>query len=183
MIQNLMRKLPLNINRREQMFIMAGAGFILVFLVFLLLIEPVFQKRARLLDKITQKQQSLVEMRMMRSEYQALESRSREVQQLYSERPEDFTLFSFMDRLAGETGIKDNISYMKPGSTQDQASGASIASVELKLEDVTMKELTSYLYHVETSKSMVRIEKLSISGDGEENRLLTVVMQAKTLET
>lgn len=183
MIHKLMRMIPLNISRREQMFLVLGGCFVLVFLVFLLLIEPVFQKREQLGSKITEKRQDLAEMKLMRRELQQLRSRSEEAEQRFSRRPEDFTLFSFMDRLAGETGIKDNISYMKPGSSRDESSGLKTVSVELKIEDVTLEQLTSYLYQIETSNSMVRIEKLSISRQGEEESLLSVVMQAKTYET
>lgn len=183
MIHKLMRMIPLNISRREQMFLVLGGCFVLVFLVFLLLIEPVFQKREQLGSKITEKRQDLAEMKLMRRELQQLRSRSEEAEQRFSQRPEDFTLFSFMDRLAGETGIKDNISYMKPGSSRDESSGLKTVSVELKIEDVTLEQLTSYLYQIETSNSMVRIEKLSISRQGEEESLLSVVMQAKTYET
>ncbi|MFP4255656.1 MAG: type II secretion system protein GspM [Desulfobacterales bacterium] len=184
MINKFLRMKPLlNISRREQMFLMLGGCFVLVFLIFLLLVEPVFQKREQLGNKITEKRQDLVEMKVMRRELQQLRSRSEKAEQLFSQRQEDFTLFSFMDRLAGQTGIKDNISYMKPGSSRDESSDLKTASVELKIEDVTLEQLISYLYKVETSKSMVRIERLSVSGSGEGESLLSVVMHAKTYET
>ncbi|MCF8025722.1 MAG: type II secretion system protein M [Desulfobacteraceae bacterium] len=183
MIREILRMVPLNISSREKLFLGAGAGFVLLFLIFLLLIQPVFQKRTQLAGKLAAKQQSLSEIKQMYREYQSLQSRTQKAEKRYSERPEGFTLFSFMDRLAGETGIKENITYMKPGSTEDESRGLKISHVELKLQDVTIEELISYLFHIETSKSMVRINRLSISREGEGKSLLSVVMQAETFET
>ncbi|MCF8110779.1 MAG: type II secretion system protein M [Desulfobacteraceae bacterium] len=180
MIQDFFRMIPVNISRREKLFLGGGGCFVLVFLIFLLLIQPVFQKREQLSDKLVVKQQELVEMREMRVRYQALESRAKMAEKRYSERAGDFTLFSFMDRLAGNTGIKDNISYMKPGTQEDKATGLKVTYVELKIQDITLEELISYLYFVETSESMVTVDKLTVSREGGENGLLSVVMQAKT---
>ncbi|MFP4452758.1 MAG: type II secretion system protein GspM [Desulfobacterales bacterium] len=183
MIQDFLRMIPVNISRREKLFLGAGGGFVLVFLIFLLLIQPVFQDRTQLAEKLDVKQQNLVEMQEMSLQYQSLESRAKRTEQRYSQRSEDFTLFSFMDRVAGNTGIKDNISYMKPGSEEDEQSGMQMTYVELKIQDITLEELVSYLYYVETSESMVSVNKLTITREGEENGLLSAVMQAKSFET
>lgn len=87
-----------------------------------------------------------------------------------------------MDKLAGETGIKGNITYMKPGSSEDESSGLKVSHVELKLQDITLEELISYLFNVETSESMVRINRLSIAREGEGKSLLTVIIQAEAFE-
>lgn len=182
MIQDFLRMIPVNISRREKLVLGGGGCFVLVFFIFMLLIQPVFQNRAQFAEKLEVKQQNLVEMQEMCRQYQALESRAKRAEQRYSERAEDFTLFSFMDRLAGNTGIKDNISYMKPGSTEDKSSGMQVTYVELKIQDITLEELVSYLYYVETSESMVRVDKITISREGQQDGLLSVVLQAKTFE-
>ncbi|MFW5958150.1 MAG: type II secretion system protein GspM [Desulfosalsimonas sp.] len=175
--------IPVNISRREKLFLGGGICFLILFLIFVLLIQPVFQKRAQISDELAVKQQNLAEMIEMRRRYQALESRAKKAEKQYSERAEDFRLFSFMDRLAGNTGIKENVSYMKPGSEEDESTGLKMTYVELKLEDITLEELISYLYFVETSESMVTVDKLTVSREGEEDGMLSVVLQAKTYET
>jgi hypothetical protein len=88
-----------------------------------------------------------------------------------------------MDRVAGETRIKKNITYMKPTSTTDETTGVKISYVELKFQDVTMEDLAAYLFKVETSENMVRVNRLSVSKAGETDGLLSVVMQAEAVET
>ncbi|MFP3981177.1 MAG: type II secretion system protein GspM [Desulfobacterales bacterium] len=174
--------MPINLNRREKLFVGSGAGFLLVFLVFLFLIQPVFENRAELEVKLEQKKQILTEMRTMRRQFQSLQARSEKAKAQYQQRPAGFTLFSFMDRLAGETGFKKNISYMKPSSSVDEDTGLKMTYVELKLQDVTLEDLTSYLFRVETSEHMVRINSLTISKPGAEKGLLSVVMKAEAVE-
>lgn len=173
--------IPINLNRREKLFVASGVGFLLVFLAFLFLIQPVFANRAALESKLEQKKQTLSEMRAMRRELQSLQSRSDKAKAQYRQRTAGFTLFSFMDRLAGETGLKKNISYMKPSTSVDESSGLKMTYVELKLQDVTLKDLSSYLFRVETSQNMVRINSLTISKPGAEKGLLSVVMRAETV--
>lgn len=182
MIRSILRAVPINVSSREKLFLTAGAGFVLVFFLFIFLIEPVFSQRAGLEEKIAEKRTELAEMQRMSREYRTLEAGMAKAEQRFSNRDEDFTLFSYMDRLAGETGIKDNISYMKPGSSADEASGLEISTVELKIQDVTLEQLASYLFHVETSESMVTVESLSVSREGGEDGLLSAVMKARTFE-
>lgn len=175
--------IPININRREKLVLGAGGGFLILFFVFLFLIQPVFENRAALRQRLDSKKQQFSEILRMRDQYRLLQFSSQNKKDRYSERPADFTLFSFMDRLAGQTGLKENITYMKPGSAVDEASGMKMSYVELKMQDVTMEDLTSYLFQVETSNKMVHVTRLSISrGEGEKG-LLSVVMQAETAET
>jgi general secretion pathway protein M len=91
-------------------------------------------------------------------------------------------LFSFLDRLAGESGIKDQISYMKPSKTVQKNSPYKISRVEMKLDAITLEQLTNYLHGVETSKNMVDIKKISISKKDKKQGLLTAVLQVETVE-
>lgn len=183
MKQKFWRMIPINLNRREKLFVGSGAGFLLLFMAFLFLIQPVFENRAALEVKLEQKKQTLSEMRTMHREFQSLQSRSEKAKAQYQKRPEGFSLFSFMDRLAGQTGLKENISYMKPSSSADDSSGLKMTYVELKLQDVTLEDLSSYLFRVETSENLVRVNSLTISKPGAEKSLLSVVMKAETVET
>lgn len=172
----------INLNRRERLVVFAGAAFVLVFLFFQVLIQPVFEKRTELGQRLETRQAALADMGEMYRQYQLLQNNAQRAQGRYVVRPEGFTLFSFMDRAAGETRIKENITYMKPSSTTDEAAGIKISYVELKFQDVTLEDLAAYLFRVETSDNMVRVNRLSISKSGETDGLLSVVMQAETVE-
>jgi len=88
-----------------------------------------------------------------------------------------------MDRLAGQTGIKQHVSYMKPSTTVNDETGATLSRVEMELKEISLEALTKYLYNVETSENMVMVKRLSISRTGRENALIDAVLQAETIET
>ncbi|MBS0013488.1 MAG: type II secretion system protein M [Desulfobacterales bacterium] len=175
-------KKRINLNRREKLAVTAGAGFVAVFLVFELLVHPVFEKRSRLRDQLASRQAALVEMVEMYRQHQVIQANAERTQNRYTLRPAGFTLFSFMDRVAGETGVKQYITYMKPSSSTDETTGTTISYVELKLQDISLNDLISYLFEVETSENMVRVSRLSISKAGETEGLLSVVMQAEAVD-
>jgi hypothetical protein len=52
----------------------------------------------------------------------------------------------------------------------------------MKLEAVTLEQLATYLYGVETSPNMVEIKKISISKQDKKQGLISAVLQAETVE-
>jgi len=52
----------------------------------------------------------------------------------------------------------------------------------MKLQGLTLQQLTSYLHMVETSKNMVNIKRLSISKTGKIENLIDAVLQVETAE-
>ena len=52
----------------------------------------------------------------------------------------------------------------------------------MKLDAITLEQLTQYLYGVETSENMVDVKKISISKKDKTQGLLTAVLQVETIE-
>ncbi|MBW2439101.1 MAG: type II secretion system protein M [Deltaproteobacteria bacterium] len=171
-----------NLNRRERYGVMLAAGVIVIFLIAVFIIEPFLSRSANMKNSLQAKADILVEMQRMQSEYNSLTQQATMSISRFQRRPKGFTLYSFMDRLAGESGIKDRISYMKPSKTAQKNSPYKISSVEMKLDEITLEQLANYLYGVETSQNMVQIKKISISKKDGEQGLLTAVLQVETLE-
>jgi len=128
------------------------------------------------------KKAELAEMRRLQAEYKTLQEKLQLSQISIDKREKGFTLFSFMDQLAGQAGIKDRISSMKPTNTVQKNSKYRISRVEIKLDAITLEQLTTYLYHIETSKNMVMVKKLSISKKEKNEGLINAVLQVETLE-
>jgi len=171
-----------NLNRRERYGIMLAAGAIGIVLISVFVVEPFFSRMANMKSSLKTKANVLVEMQRMQSEYSALTQQDKISTSRFKRRQKGFTLFSFLDRLAGESGIKDQISYMKPSKTVQKNSPYKISRVEMKLEAITLEQLTNYLHGVETSKNMVDIKKISISKKDKKQGLLTAVLQVETIE-
>ena len=171
-----------NLNKRERYGILLAAGVIGIFIIAVFIVEPFLSRSANMKNSRQTKADMLVEMQKLQSEYTALTQQAKVSKSRFQRRQKGFTLFSFLDRLAGESGIKDRISYMKPTKKVQKNSPYKISRVEMKLEAITLEQLTNYLYGVETSKNMVAIKKISISKKDKNQGLLTAVLQVETVE-
>lgn len=173
----------LNLNKREKIVVTGAAVFLTLFFLIQFIIMPVFEKRNNLRLQVAQKNDALLDMKILRAEYMTMQEKLESSQQGLKKRTPDFTLFSFLDRLAGQTNLKDHIAYMKPSTSVKEDSGLKISRVELKLQEVTIKDLTSYLFQVETSENMVIVRRLSITKTGKDSGFVTVVLQVETFES
>ncbi len=170
------------LNKRERYAIMMGVGVVGIFLIVQFIIEPIFSKTEQKKKNLQTKSVMLEQMRQWQAEYDALTQKANVSKSRFRKRQKGFTLYSFLDRLAGEAGIKDRISYMKPSKKVQKNSPYKLSRVEMKLEAITLEQLTNYLYGVETSKNMVDIKKISISKKDKKQGLITAVLQVETVE-
>lgn len=169
------------LSRRERYAVYAAATFVLLFIIIEFIITPIMERRSRLETAIRQKQAILADMQTMKLEYESLKDENERFKRNFSDRPRGFTLFSFLDQLAGEAGIKDSIAYMKPSKSRPKNSPYNLSMVELKLQEISIKQLTPYLYMVETSKNMVFIRRISITKTGKEG-MIDAILQVETFE-
>jgi general secretion pathway protein M len=175
--------LAIHLTRRDQYALYLGAGLLAIWLIFQLVVSPLFNHLSLMKRQIAAKEKILAEMMQLRSEHITIRGKSEEVQRRLNQRKPSFTLFLFMDQLAGEVGVKENISYMKPSTRSHQNEAYRSAMVEMKLTSVTMKAVMAYLYHIETSGNLVMIRRLSITRPDRDAQHVDVVLQAETMES
>ena len=170
------------LNRREK-YIMYGAGCLLGLLIIVhFVITPFIENKNQMQRSLQTKKTELEEMRRLQAEHKALKEKSQHSKISIGKREKGFTLYSFMNQLAGQAGIKDRISYMRPTNTIQKNSKYKLSRVEMKLDAVTLEQLTNYLYGIETSKNMVIVKKISISKKEKNEGLINVILQVETLE-
>jgi general secretion pathway protein M len=170
------------LNRREK-YIVYGVGcFLAVLIIVQFVIRPFFANKNKLERDLQTKKAQLEQMHALQAEYQALKGKMQLSQMRVTQRPKGFSLNSFLVQQAGQVGIKDRISSMKPSKTVQKNSQYKISRVEMKLDAITMEQLTAYLHGVETSKNMVLVKKLSISKQDKKQGLINVIMQVETVE-
>lgn len=171
------------LTKRKQYSIFAASSVILLFIGLQFVVWPALDKRKRLDRTLQVKEKILEKMIAFKSGHDAARQRSDLSKSYLANREKGFTLFSFLDRLSGEAGIKDHITYMKPSTTVQKNSPYKTTRVEMKLQSITLQQLTAYLYMVETSKNMVNIKRLTISKTGTQESYINVVLQIETLES
>jgi len=169
-------------RKRERYAVAAAlitlAGYALIQLVIL----PAFEEKARLQRTVQFKTQVLKDMKQLKAEYETLMKYADQQKRRYARRPKGFTLFAFLDQLARETGIKDHIAYMKPSSSV-QKNGPKVSVVEVKLQAITLEQLSKYLYGVETSDNMVTLKRASFLKKGKDEPALDAILQVETIIT
>ena len=168
--------------RREKYSIYALSGVICLFVVFQFIVFPFLDKKEHLKRTLRAKTDILEKMTALQSEYNTIKKRTELSKSNFAKRDTGFTLFSFLDKLTGKAGIKNHVTYMKPSTSVQKNSPFKISQVEMKLQGLTLQQLTSYLHMVETSKNMVNIKRLSISKTGKLENLIEAVLQVETAE-
>lgn len=178
----ILKKLSVKLSKRERVALWAAFFFIGVFVLFKLAVFPFLDQRERLERSFETNVKNLEEIRLLKSEYEGLRRQTELSKIRFERRSRGFTLFSFLDRLAGEVGIKENITYMKPSTTIQKDSAYKVSLVEMKLTGITMEQMTQYLYKIETSKNMVSIKRLSLTKPDDTQQRLNAVLQVQTIE-
>ena len=170
------------LTRREKHSLYAVSGIICLFIIMQFIVLPVFNKQDRLKRNLKVKTKILQHMITLKSEHDAIIQRTDLSKGHFENREKGFTLFSFLDKLSGKAGIKDHITYMKPSTTVQKNSPYKTSRVEMKLQGLTLQQLTVYLHMVETSKNMVNVKRLSISKTGKQEGFIDAVLQVETSE-
>jgi general secretion pathway protein M len=169
-------------TKREKYAIYALSGAILLFILIQFIVFPSIDKRKRLKRTLQVKEDALLEMIALKSDYDAIEKRTNLAKERFENREKGFTLFSFLDSLTGKARIKEYVTYMKPSTTVQKDNSYKISQVEMKLKGLTLEQLTTFLHMVETSKNVVYVKRLSISKTGEQESFVDVVLQVETVE-
>ena len=170
------------LTKREKYTIYALSGAILLFILVQFIVFPTIDKRKRLKRTLQVKEDALLEMIALKSDYDAIEKRTNLAKERFENREKGFTLFSFLDRLTGKARIKEYVTYMKPSTTVQKNNSYKISQVEMKFSGLTLEQLTTYLHMVETSNNMVYVKRLSISKTGKQEGFVDAVLQVETVE-
>jgi len=177
-----LKPIAMKLNRRERVAVLAGIGFICLFVVVRFAIFPFMERKDRLRRNLAANARNLTEIQSLKAEYETLINAGMQAEKRFKQRKKSFTLLSFLVQLAGEVGVKDKMASMKPTLTQQKDSPYKISQVEMKLKGLTLEQITQYLYKIETSKNMVSIKRISLTKSDDQEGIINVVLQVETLE-
>ena len=167
-----------NLQLREKLFVLGAVVAILLALVFWLVIDPMLAYSTRLERQIIAAEHQLRELRTLQQEYlrqkQVLDQLNARLK-----RQHNFALFSKLEELAKQTGIRDKLLYMKPAlSTPSELYQEE--AVEIKMEGVTLKQLVRYLQQVENVPQFLKIKRLHLKPRMDNRQLLTAIFRIST---
>ena len=145
---------------RNQLFVALGTILVLL-AVSLWIVRPILRRRGTLAVKIEQSEKRLQEFIGLEQLYQQMRAENRKIESNLSKRSRDFTLFAFLEGLAGRDGIKGQIEFMRP-SVKQLSDKHQEEQVEMRFKAVSLERLIPYLYHIETAPEQVRVRRLTI---------------------
>jgi len=175
-------KFKFKLTKRERYYVSAGVVLVALFIIFQFALSPFLGAKEKVKRSIQTKEKTLKEIVSLSSEYGALKEDSGNIKKRLALRSKDFTLFSFLEKQAGRSGIKPNIKYMKPSISTDSGPYTE-SSVEMKLENITLKQLIEYLHLVESPENLVRIKRISVKQSKGSPEYLTALIHLVTYKS
>ena len=169
----------MQLAKREKYLIVLAVIIIVFAVIIQLAVMPFFEKRERYRNNVTVKQNNLEQMVALRQEYLLLQKDSDTLAQSLTSRPKNFTLFSFLEKAAGDAGVKNNIKYMKPSASTGTGPFKE-SLVEMKLERITLGQMVGYLKLIESPDKLVSIKRISIQSNKKETQFLDAILQVLT---
>lgn len=154
-----------NLTRREKIALLCAGALIGVFVLYVGILSPVLSFQSRLAASVISKDDQLRKVYDISGRIKALRESSMNGGAV---RPPNFTLFGFLEELAGKVGVSDRIEYMKPVS---DLGDTSREAVELKIRSVYQEDLISLLYDIEHSPYSLVIKRLNIRRVEKDNNL------------
>ena len=113
--------------------------------------------------------------------YRELQQHSSSLMQDLQNRANDFSLFSFIEKVAGQADVKENIAYMKPSET-GEGEAFSQVMVEMKLQMIGLKQLVDFLKEIESPENIVALQRVSIQENKKQESTLDVVLQVVSIK-
>ena len=169
------------LERRERIFLWCGVIFVACFLVFQGGISPYLEAKQKLEQSLLRKKNDMLEMEILQSQYLDLRERQGEISRMIDQRKPDFSLFTFLEQQANTVRVKNRVTYMKP-STAELDDGFQESAVEMKMEQITLKQLVDFLTRVESLEQVVVVKRLAVQKNKKEADLLDVVANIVTFE-
>jgi general secretion pathway protein M len=162
--------------------LVAGCVFVVVALFVQFAAFPYYDSRKKTAGAIAGAQKTLRELAGLSAEYGVLRQRSEEIRRVIEGRPPGFALFSYLEKRAGDAGVKSNIRSINPLKSAAEGGAYEESAVEMRLDKLTMKQLTDFLYQVESREELVRIRKMSVGKMKESPEYLSVSIQVYTYQ-
>lgn len=167
------------ISHREKRLISIALAAIAAFLVYQLAIDPFLQYVSHIQEEIPKMKGDLLTARRIRTRYRALDKEINDIRERLEQRTAEFNPHDFLSTLAQKTGILSNLEDIKLDATQvNEIYEEDTATVRLK--NVELEKLVSYLFQIEDSGQLLTIKELSIKPDSDNSNLLDVEFNVST---
>jgi general secretion pathway protein M len=169
------------LSKQQQLVVLGGGGLVLLVLVIQLIILPFLDVQKTINQSIRKNEKTLAEMMVLARDYQIVKRQAGKIQQVLARRPQNFSLFSHLEKIAGDAGVKGNIKSIN--AAKGTISGPyEELPVDIRLEKITLKQVTDFLYLLEAPQELVRVRRLALTKMPESPEYLSAQIQAVTFQ-
>ena len=152
----------MKLQRREKLFIWGGSIILLVVGFYLLILEPMANRREYMIRQTVDLKLQLQEMRNLAAQYKTLAMRQEQIQKQVSERGQGFTPFSYLENMARQAGLTGQIESMTPVASAAGENQYNLAEFDLRLGGIGLPQLVRFIYSIESSDKVFFVVNLNI---------------------
>jgi general secretion pathway protein M len=151
-------RLVARLSPRERLYVNAAGLVLGGTLVYLLLIDPVWEAYTHLQARVVAKERELGEVRALRRAYQALRAQADRTRLTPDT---SFSPLAFLEDLATNTVGREKVTAINP-TGRTIPGDADQATIELQLSGVALRELVELLYKIDAAHGVLHTVHLSI---------------------
>ena len=166
----------IRLTRREKLLAVALAIFAGGWGLFAIAVKPVLERTRTLRRVISEKQDELVKLRATSNEYISLRDNLDNVRTKVASQEKGFELLPFLETMIRENGLAKKVGTMKQ-RVLPLGANHSETVVEVRLENLTLKQLIDFLRKVESSKVLARTKSLYIKKNLTNTEMLDSVVE------
>jgi general secretion pathway protein M len=146
------------LSLRERQFVGAAVVALGGMLLYLCVVDPLWEAHARLHARVAAKERELREVMVLRRTHETLR---REVERARPSGGTSISPFAFLEGLTTSTLGRDKLAAINPVGPENR-DGVEQEVIELKLNSVSLRELVELLYKIDTASTALRCTQLSI---------------------
>ena len=155
-VKNLFR----TVSNREKILIYAACMLLLAFVVYQFVFLPLLHARREYELQWIELENRVGDIEVIARRYASEKSYlDRLVKTL--ERKKSISVLTFLENVAEDVGIKDNIEYIKPKGNET-GDGISKTVVELKIDAISIVDLMRFLYRIEEERNGLIVSYLRV---------------------
>lgn len=177
----MIRELWDKLDSKQRRLVMGGLIFVLIVLILEFGIFPFQEAKAKVRQAVQTNQKKLNEMVSLDKEFVRQEVKIARVKRVLAARPSDFSLFSYLEKKAAQAGVKGNIKNMS-SSRGTQTANYEESLIDMRLDKITIKQLTDFLYYAESPADLIKIKRITASKMKESPEYLSAQLQLASFQ-
>lgn len=166
------------LNPRERLIVGIGLVVVVGLILWFALVTPYLRVMERLERRITAHRHNLVRVEKMSKQINELRHL---IANIDSRRKGKRPLFSLVEKLTEQTGVREQLLSMRPQPASTQGKYRQ-QLVEIRLEKISLAQLVTLLHAIEYRSGGVQVKSMRVKPRFEDHSLLDIHMVLTSLE-